>query len=83
MMPWIKLFLSNVETNTSDTQIASVFVKQDVGLNVETIKLKACHVCVRPLENILLEDRKPAPPMSTKAYQVVNITLVPVPETCS
>ena len=62
-----QLNVLNVETVTSDTQIGSVFVKQDVGLNVETIKLKACHVCVRPLENILLEDRKQAPPMSMRA----------------
>ena len=43
----------NVETVTSDTQINSVSAKQDDGLNVETMKLKACHVCVRPLENII------------------------------
>ena len=57
----------NVETVTSDTQIGSVSAKQDVGLNVETMKLKACHVCVRPLENIVFEDRKPDPLESTRA----------------
>ena len=56
----------NVETVTSDTQIDSVSVKQDGGLNVETTKLKACHVCVRPFENILFEERKPDPPVSTR-----------------
>ena len=55
----------NVETVTSDTQIDSVSVKQDDGLNVETTKLKACHVCVRPLENILFEERETDPPVST------------------
>ena len=56
----------NVETVTSGTQIDSVSAKQDDGLNVETMKLKACHVCVRPLENILFEERKPDPPVSTR-----------------
>ena len=46
----------NVET------VTTIFGKQDVGLNVETTKLKACHVCVRPLESIVFEDQKPAPP---------------------
>ena len=55
----------NVEMVTSDTKIDSVSAKQDDGLNVETTKLKACHVCVRPLENILFEERKPEPPVST------------------
>ena len=55
----------NVETVTSDTQINSVSAKQDDGLNEETRKLKACHVCVRPLENILFEETKTDPPMST------------------
>ena len=62
-----QLNVLSVETVTSDTQIGSVFVKQVVGLNVETTKLKACHVCVRPLENIVFEDRKPVPTMSTRA----------------
>ena len=51
----------NVETVTCDTRIDSVSAKQDDGLNVETTKLKACHICVRPLENILFEERKPDP----------------------
>ena len=54
----------NVETVTSDTQIDSISVKQDDGLNVETTKLMACHVCVRPLENILFEEREIDPPVS-------------------
>ena len=40
-----QLNVLNVET------VTMVFEKQDVRLNVETTKLKACHVCVRPLEN--------------------------------
>ena len=44
-----------VETFTSDTGIEPVTAKQDTGLNVETTKLKACHVCVRLLENILFD----------------------------
>ena len=55
----------NVETVTSDTGIESVSAKQDNGLNVETMKLKTCHVCVRPLENILFEETKSDPPMAT------------------
>ena len=54
----------NVETVTSDTRIESVSAKQDNGLNVETTKLKACHVCVRPLENILFEETKTNPPVA-------------------
>ena len=54
----------NVETVTSDLKIDSVSAKQDDGLNVETTKLKACHVCVRPLESILFEERKTEPPVS-------------------
>ena len=56
----------NVETVISDTQLNSVSAKQDDGLNVETmkLKLKACHVCVRPLESILFEERKTDPPVS-------------------
>ena len=38
--------------------------KQDDGLNVETTKLKACHVCVRPLESILFEECKTEPLVS-------------------
>ena len=56
----------NVEMVTSDTQIDSVSAKQDDGLNVETTKLKACHVCVRPLENILFKERKLDPPVSMR-----------------
>ena len=48
----------NVETVTRDAQINSVSAKHDDELNVETSKLKACHVCVRPLENILFEKTK-------------------------
>ena len=55
----------NVKTVTSDTQIDSD-CKQDDGLNVETTKLKACHVCVRLLENILFEERETDPPVPTK-----------------
>ena len=51
-----QLNMLNVET------ITMVFGKQDVGLNAETMKLKACHVCVRPLENLVFDDIKPAPP---------------------
>ena len=54
----------NVETVTSDTGIESVSAKQDNGLNVETTKLKTCHVCVRPLENILFEETKSDPPVA-------------------
>ena len=54
----------NVETVASDSKINSVSAKQDDGLNVETKKLKACHVCVRPLENILFEECKTEPPVS-------------------
>ena len=50
----------NVET------VTTIFGKEDVGLNVETTKLKPCHVCVRPLESIVFEDRKPAPPHANK-----------------
>ena len=54
----------NVEMVTIDTQIDSASAKQDDGLNVETMKLKVCHVCVRLLENILFEERKIDPPVS-------------------
>ena len=54
----------NVEMVTSDTRIESVPAKQDNGLNVETTKLKACHVCVRPLENILFEETKTDRPVA-------------------
>ena len=50
----------NVETVTSDIGIKPVTAKQDTVLNVETTKLKACHVCVRLLENILFD-----PPVAT------------------
>ena len=30
---------------------------------METTKLKACHVCIRPLENILFDETKPDPPV--------------------
>ena len=52
-----------VEMVDSDIRTESVFEKQDLGLNVETMKLKACHVCVRPLENILFDEPKPDPPV--------------------
>ena len=55
----------NVEKVTSDAQIDSVSAKQDDELNVETPKLKACHVCVRPLESILFEETKTDPPVPT------------------
>ena len=55
----------NVETFTSDIRIESISAKQGNGLNVETTKLKACHVCVRPLENILFEEIKTDPPVAT------------------
>ena len=55
----------NVETVTSNTGIESISAKQDNGLNVETMKLKACHVCVRPLENILFEETKTDPPVAS------------------
>ena len=55
----------NVETVARDAQIDSVSVKHDDELNVETPKLKACHVCVRPLESILFEETKTDPPAST------------------
>ena len=51
-----QLKVLNVET------VTTIFGKEDVGLNVETTKLKPCHVCVRPLESIVFEDQKPAPP---------------------
>ena len=54
----------NVETVFSDSKSDSVSAKQDDGLNVETMKLKACHVCVRLLENILFEECKTEPPVS-------------------
>ena len=54
----------NVETITSDTGIEPVTAKQDNGLNVETTKLKACHVCVRPLENILFDETTTDPPVA-------------------
>ena len=34
------------------------------------MKLKACHVCVRPLESIVFDDRKPAPPLPTRALPI-------------
>ena len=55
----------NVEMVTSDTGIESISAKQDNRLNVETTKLKACHVCVRRLENILIEETKTDPPVAT------------------
>ena len=55
----------NVETVTRDAQIDSVSVKHDDELNVETLKLRACHVCVRPLENILFEETKTDLPVPT------------------
>ena len=68
-----QLNVLNVET------VTMVFGKQDVGLNVETTKLKACHVCVRPLESIVFEDIKPAPSCQLGLYLLVNITHIPVP----
>ena len=59
-----QLNVLNVET------ITMVFGKQDVGLNAETMKLKACHVCVRPLENLVFDDIKPAPPVPTGALPI-------------
>ena len=59
----VVLNVLNVETVKSDTRIESIPAKQDFGLNVETMKLKACHVCVRLLENILLDETKPDPPV--------------------
>ena len=46
----------NVEMATSGIGIEPVAAKQGDELNVETLKIKACHVCVRPLENILFGD---------------------------
>ena len=54
----------NVETVTSDTGIEPDTAKQDNGLNVETMKLKACHVCVRSLENILFDKTTTEPPVA-------------------
>ena len=48
----------NVETALNDKRNESASPDQDLGLNVETIQLKMCHVCVRPLENILFDDAK-------------------------
>ena len=67
-----QLNVLNVET------VKMVFGKQDVGLNVETTKLKACHVCVRPLENILFDDIKPAPSCQLGLYLLMNIIHDPV-----
>ena len=69
-----QLNMLNVET------VTMVLGKQDVRLNVETTKLKACHVCVRPLENIVYDDIKPAPPCQLGLYLLMYITQVPVPE---
>ena len=54
----------NVEMVEQDTGTDLILGKQDTTLNVETKKLKACHVCIRPLENILFGEAKedvPAP----------------------
>ena len=52
----------NVETIEQNTSTDLISEKQDSTLNVETVKLKACHVCVRPLENILFDKAKEDPP---------------------
>ena len=55
----------NVETDKWIAGTDSFAENQDTPLNVETKKLKACHVCIRPLENILFDDANenvPAPP---------------------
>ena len=44
-----------------EQEIESESEKQVQTLNVETSKLKECHVCVRPLENILFDETKPDP----------------------
>ena len=55
----------NVEMAENDPQTESVTQDQDLvphaGLNVETSQLKACQVCVTPLENILFDDAKSDP----------------------
>ena len=53
----------NVETATASKNMGMDSIPMDRGsrgLNVETPEIKACHVCVKPLEKILLEDNDEA-----------------------
>ena len=60
-LPEKVLSVETVELNVT----TDLTENQEATLKVETQKLKACHVCIRPLENILFDDTKEDVPKTT------------------